>query len=333
MKKLGFRACVLFFFLFSSAAAVFPSQKNIHFLAIQSKELKKKSPLFVYLPTDYDSTNRRFPVLYLLHGAYGSYKDWVKNTDVADLADAYEMIIVFPDGSPFGWYVDSPFDSTARYESYIVKKLIPTIDSKYRTQADRWHRGICGLSMGGHGAISLAEKHPDLFGSASSLSGIMDITRHPTQWHIADLLGPYEQNKKLWRENSCYYLAPRLVGTHVKLLLDDGESDFAFPENLAFHQRLDSLHVAHIFHAYPGAHTWKYWSAHIGEHLAFHNKVFEEGAPRAFLLSGRFLKEAGIVFLFLLFYALYYFGKKESREVRRRRRELLERIKKNRFGD
>jgi len=309
------------------------TKANLRLLTIQSKELHKSTPLYIYLPEGYATSRKRYPVLYLLHGAYGSYKDWVEKTDVAELADAYHMILVFPDGSPFGWYVDSPFDSTYRYESYLVRELIPTIDSHYRTLGDRWHRGICGLSMGGHGAISLAEKHPDLFGSASSLSGILDITRHPTQWHIADRLGPYGQNIRLWRQNSCYYLAPRLVNAHVKLLFDDGKSDFAFPENLAFHLRLDSLHVAHLFRVFPGAHTWQYWAAHIGEHLEFHNAVFEAGAPNGFFLKGRFLKEIGIVVLFLVFYGLYYWGKKQSGRVRRRRRDVLERIKKNRLGE
>jgi S-formylglutathione hydrolase FrmB len=325
-----FLVFVLLFLL--TGCAVSATQANIHLLTLKSKILKKNTSLYIYLPSDYATSTRRYPVLYLLHGAYGSYKDWVQKTSVDTLAKAYEMIIVFPDGSPFGWYVDSPSDSSYRYESYIVKELIPTIDSRYRTLTDRWHRGICGLSMGGHGAISLAEKHPDLFGSASSLSGILDITRHPNQWHIADRLGPYDKFPEQWRQNSCYFLAPRLIGADVKILFDDGRDDFAFPENLAFHERLDSLGVAHIFRVYPGTHNWQYWGAHIGEHLAFHNKVFLKGAPKRGFLGVRYLKEIGIILLFLLFYALYYWGKKESREVRQRRREVLERIKKNRLN-
>lgn len=262
---------VIFFF-----TSVFASEKNLRIVSEKSYYLNKTTSFYLYLPNQYSKTNKRFPVLYLLHGAYGSYRDWVEKTNVENLADSYNFIIVMPDGNPFGWYVDSPIDSTSRYESYIIKELIPFVDSHYRTLRDRKHRGICGLSMGGHGAISLAEKHPDLFGSASSLSGLMDITRYPKRWEIAKRLGKYSQFPERWKANSCYFLAKRLVGANVKLLIDVGRSDFSVKINRDFNRELDSLKIPHIYREFPGSHNWNYWRSHIGEHLEFHNKCFQD---------------------------------------------------------
>ncbi|NOY78658.1 MAG: esterase family protein [Calditrichaeota bacterium] len=319
-----------FFILIFLFYSLYGSEKNLRTITHESRYLKKSVSFIIYLPNDYQTTQKHYPVLYLLHGAYGCYRDWVEKTDVENLADHYDFILVFPDGNPFGWYVDSPLDSASQYESYIVKELIPYVDHHFRTRADRWHRGICGLSMGGHGAISLAEKHPDLFGSASSLSGILDITQHPHQWHIADRLGPYSEFPKRWKANSCYYLAPKLVGAHVALLFDVGRSDFSYPENVRFHLRLDSLGVKHIFEVYEGSHNWTYWGRHIGEHLAFHNKIFLEKKSGEVKISGRIEKEGALIALLVLFYLLYQMGRKKSRSVRERRREVLDRIKKNR---
>ncbi len=325
MKK--FLSILILIFLSSSLQA---TEKNLHIVTLRSNYLKKDTQFYIYLPNDYQTTHKHFPVLYLLHGAYGSYKDWVEKTDVENLADQFDFVIVFPDGNPFGWYVDSPIDPNSQYESYIIKELIPYVDGHFRTIKDRWHRGICGLSMGGHGAISLAEKHPDLFASASSLSGIMDINRHSNQWHIADRLGPYSKYPDRWKANSCYYLAPKLVEAHVALLFDVGRSDFSYPENVQFHFRLDSLGVKHIFEVYDGSHNWQYWGSHIEEHLQFHNKCFQKKRAGVFEISGRFEKEMALVVLFLIFYFLYQVGRKKSRSVRERRRDVLDRIKKNR---
>jgi S-formylglutathione hydrolase FrmB len=129
--------------------------------------------------------NARFPVLYLLHGAYGCYSDWSKKTDLHRLADKYHVIIVCPDGQD-SWYFDSPVDPKMQFETYVSKELVAYVDSHYRTHANRCMRAITGLSMGGHGALFLAFRHPDVFWSCGSMSGNMDITQFPDKWHIKD---------------------------------------------------------------------------------------------------------------------------------------------------
>lgn len=235
--------------------------------------------MYVVLPTAYDP-NQRYPVLYVLHGASGSYKDWVKQTRIVNFVEPYRMILVFPDGGQYGWYVDSPKEPKSQYESYFVKEHIPYIDSHYSTIADRSGRGIVGLSMGGHGAITLAIKHPDLFGSASSLSGVLDLTRHKTEWQIFKRLGMYAENPAQWDANSALQLAPKLSSgtlspdTPLQLFVDCGTEDFAIAENRAFRDRLQELDIPLFYVERPGNHNWAYWNGNIGEHLAFHSKAF-----------------------------------------------------------
>lgn len=220
-----------------------------------------------------------WPVLYLLHGAGGNYTNWAEATDLLAYAEDFNMLIITPDGGKLSWYLDSPFVETSQYESYMVNELLPFVDSTYTTRSDRQSRGIAGLSMGGHGAISLACKYPELFGSASSLSGVMDIVQLApvgAVWNLDQLLGPYNEYPGNWRANSCYYLVPRLQSRDVKLLLDCGLQDIfgLYIQARAFQARCDSLGIACDYNEYPGGHTWDYWDAHIYEHLVFHNQAF-----------------------------------------------------------
>ena len=125
----------------------------------------------VYLPPGYAQGNRRYPVIYFLHGAGGN-----ENSDAAGFSDlvarlatqkkAPAVICVFPNGGMSG-YRDRP-EQKIMGETLLIKELIPLIDRTYRTRADREGRVIAGFSMGGGGAIRLALKHPDLFSASAS---------------------------------------------------------------------------------------------------------------------------------------------------------------------
>ena len=116
-----------------------------------SQAMHKDMPAIVITPDSY-SPRKDYPVVYMLHGFGGTYKsDWASpQWDVAKYADVYDMIFVTPDGAD-SWYLDSPVDSTYRYETYLVHELVPFVDAHYSTRADRTGRAITGLSMGGHG--------------------------------------------------------------------------------------------------------------------------------------------------------------------------------------
>lgn len=175
----------IIFILTLAATTSFAGLNEIITIHHFSNILNKTTTFQVYLPPDISSTTEnagtRFPVLYVLHGAWGSYVDWITKTDIEDLADNYRMILVFPDGDQFGWYLDSPIKKYSQYESYIIKELIPEIDRRFPSIASREGRSIMGLSMGDHGAFILSAKYPEMFCSVSSLSGILKLTNHHYQ--------------------------------------------------------------------------------------------------------------------------------------------------------
>ncbi len=156
---------------------------SVETVQFQSKLVNATLPYNVILPPDYRASSAtRYPVLYLLHGFGGHYSDWVTRTNVADYAAQYRMIVVMPEGQN-GWYTDRAGVATDKYESYILKELIPDVQKRYRTIEARYGRAVAGLSMGGFGALKFGLKSPDTFVFVGSLSGnrrLIDERFQPT---------------------------------------------------------------------------------------------------------------------------------------------------------
>lgn len=287
MKK--YLSFMLFLLL---CVSIFAKNENIITITHFSKLLNKEKSFNAYIPTD-AKPNEQFPALYILHGAYGSYKDWTDKTNVAELAENYRMIIIFPDGAEFGWYVDSPVEKDSQYESYIIKELIPLTDKLFPTIASKEARCIMGLSMGGHGAFLLSAKHPDMFISASAMSGILKITNHPDKWQIAGRLGPLKDNKSIWENNSVYEQAEKFKEANVRLLFDCGEEDTAtgaIGDSRELHQKFTELQIPHIWREMPGTHSWTYWQEHLEEHLNFHQAVLTDTSTTLEKWQGHYFK-------------------------------------------
>lgn len=279
LKKILF--VLLAVVLFSTATPAFATRANLLTIGHYSKALQQHRTFQVYLPSAAEPTSG-FPVLFVLHGAYGDYKDWPEKTDILDLADAYRMILVFPDGGQFGWYVDSPIEKDSQYETYVASELVTLVDIMFPTLNRREGRSIMGLSMGGHGAMMIAAKHPDVFSSASSMSGILRLENHPDKWEIANRLGAYDKNPDAWIQNSVYNLATNFRSGEVRLMFDCGVADTgtgAIVDNRQFHDRLVELRVPHIYREFPGGHEWSYWQEHLQEHLNFHQGCATEAMP------------------------------------------------------
>ncbi|NQT57179.1 MAG: hypothetical protein HQ551_13235, partial [Desulfobacteraceae bacterium] len=151
----GFAALLLFFSALPAA--------SLDTVVIKSKSMQKKPKAVIVLPDAYQNSKSGFPVLYLLHGWSGAYDDWANKMDLGPLSDRHSIIIVCPDGGYAGWYIDSPLKKDSQYETYISGEVVRYIDKHYRTIADTEGRFICGLSMGGHRAISLLAKHTYLY--------------------------------------------------------------------------------------------------------------------------------------------------------------------------
>ena len=180
-----------------------------------------------------------------------------------------------------------------RYDDYIAHDLVAKVDSAYRTRPDRAHRAIAGLSMGGYGAMSLALRYPEVFGAAASHSGVLSpLYVGPTPYappaHYAATLDqvraypaatwairaqPLGTDTAAWWARDPSRLAERVHRTRPALMpalfADVGTEDQLADGNRAFRDRLAALGVPLAYHEWPGAHTWTYWRAHVGESLAW----------------------------------------------------------------
>src|SRR5690606_6284019 len=116
---------------------------------LDSKLMKREMNYRVILPKDYAAVKeKRYPTIFLLHGLFGNQDNWSTLTKLTTYAEKYEIIIVMPHGAN-GWYTDNVSKPEDKYESYIIKELIPEVDKKFRTKNERKSRAIAGLSMGG----------------------------------------------------------------------------------------------------------------------------------------------------------------------------------------
>lgn len=241
-----------------------------------SAAMKKSIKAVVITPDSYSAASQ-YPVVYLLHGHSGNYSDWIqKAAGFEKAADVYNIIIVCPDGGYGSWYWDSPIDENYKYETYVAKELIAFIDSKYKTIKNKAGRGITGLSMGGHGAIYLAIRHPDVFGAAGSMSGGVDIRPFPNNWDISKRLGEYAEKPEHWEKNTVMNMLYLIRPKTLALMIDCGVDDFFYPVNVKFHEELLLRNIPHEFISRPGAHNWPYWSNAIHYQLLFMNSFFSK---------------------------------------------------------
>jgi S-formylglutathione hydrolase FrmB len=148
---------------------------------LNSKLMAREMPYRVVLPRNYEKNKtERYPVVYLLHGFGGSFSNWTDKTNLKQYPADFRYIIVTPEGNN-GFYTDHPKNANDKYESYIIEDLIPEIDAKFRTLADREHRFIGGLSMGGYGAMKFGLKYPQMFALAGSFSGAISASSYRSE--------------------------------------------------------------------------------------------------------------------------------------------------------
>lgn len=237
-------------------------------IEVMSTKMGRTITNMVFVPEQYlKGGEERYPVLYLLHGADDNYAAWSNHVDLKQKATQYGMIIVCPDGQD-SWYFDSPIDPKMQFETYVSKELVAYMDSHYRTIAKADKRAVTGLSMGGHGALWLAWRHPDVFKHCGSMSGGVDITKFPDRWNIDKRLGKYAAAKGVWATHSVASLVPTLKPGQ-NIIIDCGDRDFFFEVNMALHQALEAKGIAHDFTIRAGQHSWQYWVESLDKHLKF----------------------------------------------------------------
>lgn len=271
-------------------------------ITVSTSALPAPTGVRVLIPNGYDpSQATHYPVLYLLHGGFGSYTDWTTYGDIEQLSVGMPLIVVMPDGGPGGWYTNwSNYGAGGppEWQTFHIAQLIPWIDSNFETIASKSGRAIAGLSMGGFGAMTYAAQFPNLFTSASSYSGAVDdlnpAIEQVIEWSpVIENGGPGAICGVTPSDASCLKaidpvnLAANLAGyNHIALYTGNGVAgpldgpsnpqngwdniqEFVVQSaNQALDQKLTSLGIRHTFDDYGnGTHSWPYWNRDLQQDL------------------------------------------------------------------
>ncbi|MNQ11275.1 Endo-1,4-beta-xylanase Z precursor [compost metagenome] len=270
MKKTIY-SILLLLFVFTAKAA------KVDTLQVFSSSMQKNIKTCVIVPENYKKSKKAFPVVYLLHGYSGNYRSWAKDfKELGKQVDQYGFIVVGVDGNYSSWYFDSPIDPSFKYETYVVKELVPFIDKQYRTIADRKARAISGLSMGGHGALYLSFRHQDVFGAAGSMSGGVDFRPFPENWDIKKRLGSITEFPENWNQNTVTNMLDLVKDNKLKLIIDCGVDDFFMKVNRELHAKMLELKINHDYIERPGEHNIKYWENSLKYQLLFFYNYFND---------------------------------------------------------
>lgn len=239
---------------------------------ITSVYLAKPDSIVVYKPDALDA-NRQYPVLYLLHGYSGNYKQWSKIIDLQQYANQFGWFIVCPDGQYESWYIDSKVNAKSQYASFFFNDLFPYIQKNY--PINNKNVFISGLSMGGHGALYLFSQHPEMFMAVGSTSGVVDLTQIGfLDSSLEKVLGSKSANRSKWESSSALNLAENWT-IKKPLIVDCGMQDALYNSNLIFKTKLEKLQIPLTFISQPGAHNRAYWAKSIDYHFLFFNKILQ----------------------------------------------------------
>ena len=280
---------------FLQTAIAQPQGKVLEERTVKSTILGRSVKYTVYLPSDYDRSERTYPVVYLLHGYTDDNTGWLQFGEINRFADQSiadgtlpPMIIIMPNGDS-SWYINS-YDGKERYEDFFIKEFMPSIEKTYRIKAEKKYRGIAGLSMGGYGTLNYSIKYPELFAAAAPLSAaVFDdaaLTGMPDnnyenafgQLYGRGLKGNDRLNKA-WFDNSILKLVETKSADELKKVrywIDCGDDDFLTKGNCLLHILLTDKRVPHEYRVRDGAHNWTYWRTGIVDALKFIGDSFHQ---------------------------------------------------------
>jgi putative tributyrin esterase len=237
-------------------------------VTFHSASVNREMPYRVLMPAAIPS-GTKLPVVYLLHGGGGNFRDWLNYSDVARFA-LQNLILVMPDGDE-SYYTNSREHPQDRYEDYIVNDLILDVETHFSVATGRANRAIAGLSMGGFGAVKLALKYPERFAFAGGLSSALDVPSRPFsmkrigQWRQhASIFGPAGSTTR--RDNDPLVLARNADPTKTPyLFLTCGDHEGLLATNQSFAKLLEERKFRYEFHVVPGAHNWGQWNARLDD--------------------------------------------------------------------
>jgi len=262
-------------------------------LQVESQILGKTIEYSVYLPYDYETSSRKYPVLYLLHGYSDDETGWVQFGEIKTITDGLTgnpevtpMIIVMPDAG-VDWYINS-HDGKVRYEDFFIQEFIPFIEDTYRARGTKEFRAVAGLSMGGFGTLNYALKHPDLFAAAAPLSAaawgkesLLEMDQEGYDNFFGFIFGDGLEGEERITEHAKNNLPLILAQNEdaealktVRWYIDCGDDDFLINGNMELHRILNEREIPHEFRVRDGGHTWDYWRTALPEVLKFVSRSF-----------------------------------------------------------
>lgn len=285
MKK-GFLIIVC---LSISSFAISQTGKVFDNLSLKSKILNMDRKYAIYLPPDYETSQRAYPVLYLLHGGGDDQTGWVQFGEVQNITDkairegnATPMIIVMPDANTFRRGYSNNAGNTWRYEDFFFQEFMPFIEKTYRIKTEKRYRAISGLSMGGDGTFTYALHHPELFSAACPLSAgtgpiNFDTARARLKREnsaLADtaITAFYKRQSVLTLVNEL----PDSLKKSVRWYIDCGDDDFLYEGNSLVHIAMRKRDIPHEFRIRDGGHNWSYWRASLPVVLEFVSMSFHQ---------------------------------------------------------
>jgi S-formylglutathione hydrolase FrmB len=276
----GIKKIKIIFGIFFTLAWQISKSAKVDTVSIYSNAMHKPFNCVVIKPDNYKK-KRSFPVLYLLHGSSGDYSNWIKRVPaVKRYADEYDMLIVCPDGRSYSWYLDSPVDSSMKFETYIGTEVPAYIDSHYSTIKDRRGRAVAGLSMGGHGSLFLAFRHAAVFGACGSMSGLVDLYSSRSKYELIKRIGDTVTNAENWKKFSAINFIESYPKDSLAIIIDCGTDDVFYSINRQLHEKMLQLKIPHDYIERPGQHDWNYWANAIEYQLVFFKKYFDKWKAR-----------------------------------------------------
>jgi putative tributyrin esterase len=258
--------------IFSACAAEVKegvAAKTVRSFGFKSESLGAERRYNILLPTDYETSTSRYPVLYLLHGFGDDHTAWSYMTNLSGYAAGHKVIIVMPDAEK-SFYVNSASDPKAKFEDLIMKDLIPYVDANYRTIPLRRARAVAGLSMGGYGAAFLGLKHYKKFAAIGSFSGAIGISRGVPEGRQVDntkrdnaVFGIPGSKDRVDRDP--FALIETVPAAAMPMIyIACGGQDFLIRQNREFVQLLSEKKIPYEYREIsPREHSWDFWDDQV----------------------------------------------------------------------
>ncbi len=280
----------LFFVVLGTLCSSFAQTgKVMDELKLNSKILKGERKFAVYLPPDYETSSRSYPVLYLLHGYTDDQTGWVQFGEVQHIADkainegtATPMIIIMPDADTGLPGYTNAISGNWNYEDFFFEEFMPHVEGRFRIKKKKQFRAVAGLSMGGGGSFLYALHRPDLFSSAAPLSAWMgpQTLEEMNDFAKRENMKFEEKNFNAFLEhNNPLKLVDQMSKetlNSVRWYIDCGDDDFLYEANSLMHIKLRKKEVNHEFRIRDGGHTWTYWRTALPTVLAFISERFHQ---------------------------------------------------------